>query len=67
MPLMPHRRSSPALAAAIGRALEVPPLRAEEARLAVAALEGFQMALHLGASEETVHEAYHRLWLSLLP
>lgn len=57
----------PALAAAIGMALEVPPLRAEETGLAVAALDGFQMALHLGAAEETVHEAYHRLWLSLLP
>ena len=55
------------LATTIGRALEVPPLRAEEARLAVAALDGFQMALHLGAPEESVHEAYHRLWLALLP
>jgi AcrR family transcriptional regulator len=55
------------LATAIGRALEVPPLRAEEARLAVAALDGFQSTLHLGAPEETVHEAYHRLWLALLP
>lgn len=55
------------LATAIGRALEVPPLRAEEARLSVAALDGFQSALHLGAPEETIHEAYHRLWLALLP
>lgn len=57
----------PALAVAIGRALEVPVLRAEEARLAAAALDGIQMALHLGAPEEPVREAYHRLWLALLP
>lgn len=56
-----------ALAAAIGRALGIPPLRPDEARLADAALDGFQLALHLGAPAESVHEAYHRLWLALLP
>ena len=56
-----------ALAAAIGRALDVPPLGHDEARLAAAALDGFQLALHLGAGEEPVREAYHRLWLALLP
>ena len=55
------------LAAAIGRALGIPPLRPDEARLAEAALDGFQFSLHLGAPEESVHEAYHRLWISLLP
>ena len=55
------------LATTIGRALEVPPLRPDETRLAIAALDGFQMAVHLGAPEETIHEAYHRLWLALLP
>jgi AcrR family transcriptional regulator len=56
-----------ALAVALGRSLELPTLRTEEARLASAALDGFQLALHLGAPEESVHEAYHRLWLALLP
>lgn len=55
------------LAAAIGQVLEVPPLRSEEARLAAAALDGLQVALHLGAPEESAREAFHRLWLSLLP
>ncbi len=55
------------LSASIGSALEVPTLRAEDTRLAVAALDGFQLALHLGASEESVREAYHRLWLAFLP
>jgi AcrR family transcriptional regulator len=57
----------PALSAAIGRALDLPAPRAEEARLASAALDGFQLALHLGTEEESVREAYHRLWLSFLP
>ncbi len=56
-----------ALGAAIGRALGVSSLRPDEALLAEAALEGFQLSLHLGAPEEAVHEAYHRLWLALLP
>ncbi|MEZ4412871.1 MAG: TetR/AcrR family transcriptional regulator [Gemmatimonadales bacterium] len=57
----------PTLAAAIGRALGIPALRPDEARLAEASLDGFQAALHLGAPAESVHEAYHRLWLALLP
>jgi AcrR family transcriptional regulator len=56
-----------ALAGAIGKTLELPALRPEEARLAEAALDGFQLALHQGTGEEAVHEAYHRLWLALLP
>jgi len=57
----------PALAAAIGRALGIPAPTPDEARLAEASLDGFQVALHLGAPAESVHEAYHRLWLTLLP
>lgn len=57
----------PALQAAIGRALELPAVRDEDARLAVAAFDGFQLALHLGAAEAPVREAYHRLWLTFLP
>ena len=57
----------PAFAAAIGRALGTSPPTPEEAHLAEASLDGFQVALHLGAPEESVHEAYHRLWLALLP
>ncbi len=56
-----------ALGAAVRRALEVPPFRPEEVRLMAAALDGFQVALHSGAPENAVREAYHRLWLSLLP
>lgn len=57
----------PAFAAAIGRALGIAAPTPEEARLAEASLDGFQVALHLGAPAESVHEAYHRLWLTLLP
>jgi AcrR family transcriptional regulator len=56
-----------ALAEAIGRALGIGPLRPEEARLALGALDGLQLALHRGAPEDLVHEAYHRLWLAYLP
>lgn len=63
----PNPAQSAALAAAIGAALGIPSLGLDEARLADAALDGFQVALHLGASEESVHEAYHRLWLAVLP
>lgn len=57
----------PALAEAISRALDLPTLRGEDARLAAAALDGFQLALHLGAPEAATREAYHQLWLALLP
>ena len=55
-----------ALGAAIARALDLPEFPPAEARLAAAALDGFELALLRGASEESVHEAYHRLWLSFL-
>lgn len=54
-------------AVAIGRALEVPALSPDEALLAEAALDGFQLALQLGADEASVREAYHRLWLAFFP
>jgi AcrR family transcriptional regulator len=57
----------PALANAIGRALDLAAPRAEDVRLAAAALDGFQLALHLGTAEESVREAYHRLCLTFLP
>ncbi len=63
-PLTPSHQT--AFATAIGRALGVPPLRPDQARLGEAALDGFQLSLHLGVPEESVHEAYHRLWLSFL-
>ena len=56
----------PALGAAIGQALGIPALGPDETLLAESALDGLQLALHLGAPEESVHEAYHRLWLALL-
>lgn len=69
-PDLPNRApSTPDLlefGAAIGRALDLPPLDPPRCRLAVAALDGFQVALALGDPEEAVHEAYHRLWLALL-
>ena len=55
-----------ALSEAIARVLDLPALLAEDARLATAALDGFQLALHLGAPESATREAYHRLWLALL-
>ncbi len=56
-----------AFSTAISRVLEVPPFRPEEVRLMTAALDGFQVALHQGAPEDAIREAFHRLWLSLLP
>jgi len=56
-----------AFATAAGRALGIPPLRSDEVLLASAGLDGFQSALHLGAPSEAIHEAFHRLWLVLLP
>jgi len=56
-----------AFGAATGRALGIPPLKPDEVLLASAGLDGFQFALQLGAPSEAVHEAFHRLWLSLLP
>ena len=54
------------LATPIGRVLETSVPLGENARLAAAALDGFQLALHLGAPESATREAYHRLWLALL-
>ncbi len=56
-----------ALGLAVGTALELPQLPTDGARLAGAALTGFQAALHAGAPEDAVREAYHRLWLAFLP
>ena len=56
-----------AFGAAAGRALGIPSLKPDEAVLASAALDGFQLALHLDAPSEEVHEAFHRLWLAFLP
>jgi AcrR family transcriptional regulator len=56
-----------AFGSAVGRTLDLPGLRSEEARLAISALDGFQLALARGAPTEAVREAYHRLWLALLP
>ena len=56
-----------ALGAGISSALDIPALPAEEARLTCAALDGFQTALQAGAPEAPMREAYHRLWLALLP
>jgi len=55
-----------ALGAAVSRALEVPPLDPDAARLVASALDGFQLALARGTPPDAVLEAYHRLWLSLL-
>jgi len=55
-----------AFASAIGRALDLPALGADDARLAAAALDGFQLALARGVPPDSVQEAFHRLWLALL-
>ena len=55
-----------ALGSAIGRALDLPAVGADDARLAAAALDGFQLALARGVPSEAVQEAFHRLWLALL-
>jgi len=56
-----------ALGAAVSRALEVPPLGPDATRLVASALDGLQLALARGTPSEAVLEAYHSLWLSLLP
>lgn len=55
-----------AIGAAVARALELPGLKPEDTRLAVSALDGFQVALARGAPRDAVVEGYHRLWLALL-
>jgi len=69
-PSLPNRAPTMAeltqFGAAIGRALDLPPLDPASTRLALAALDGFQAALALGDVEEAVHEAFHRLWLAVL-
>jgi AcrR family transcriptional regulator len=56
-----------AFGAAVAGALEIPALSPEDTRLVVSALDGFQLALVRGAPRDAVREAYHRLWLALLP
>lgn len=58
---------SEALAAAVARALDLAPWDPARAILLPAALDGLQLALLLGAPESQVREAYHLLWLTLLP
>jgi hypothetical protein len=38
----------------------------EVGRLLAAALDGFQISLHRGEPHESIHQAYHRFWLTLL-
>ena len=55
------------LAASLATALGLPPPSVDEVRLITAALDGIQLALHSGGDAASLREAYHRLWLAVLP
>ena len=55
------------LAASLATALDIPEPSPDEARLVAAALDGFQLLLHQGTDPAAAREAYHRLWLAVLP
>jgi AcrR family transcriptional regulator len=56
-----------AFATRLAGALDLPPPSVDEARFIVAALDGIQLALHRGGDPTSLREAYHRLWLAVLP
>lgn len=53
--------------ASLATALDLPRPASDEMRLVVAALDGLQLALHRGGNPVPLREAYHRLWLAVLP
>jgi AcrR family transcriptional regulator len=55
------------LSASLVKALDLPRLSADEVRLVAAALDGLQLALSRRADPASLLEAYHRLWLAVLP
>lgn len=55
------------LAASLATALDLAPPSVDEIRLIAAALDGLQLALHRGGDPASLREAYHRLWLAVLP
>jgi AcrR family transcriptional regulator len=57
------KRLASSLATALG--LASPSL--DEIRLIAAALDGLQLALLRGGDPDSMREAYHRLWLAVLP
>jgi AcrR family transcriptional regulator len=56
-----------AFATRLAGALDLRPPSVDEARFIVAALDGIQLALHRGGDPTSLREAYHRLWLAVLP
>jgi len=56
-----------AFAMRLAGALDLPPPSLDEARFIAAALDGIQLALHRGGDPTSLREAYHRLWLAVLP
>lgn len=66
----PYTDDAPArerFAASLATALDLPTPAPDELRLVTAALDGLQLALHRGADPVPLREAYHRLWLAILP
>ncbi len=66
----PTTDDTPALerfAASLATALDLPRPASDEMRLVAAALDGLQLALHRGGDPVLLREAYHRLWLAVLP
>ena len=55
------------LGAALARALDLSPPLPDETRLVAANLDGLELMLLGGAGEAPTREAYHRLWLAVLP
>ncbi|HET9293213.1 MAG TPA: helix-turn-helix domain-containing protein [Gemmatimonadales bacterium] len=53
--------------ASLAAALDLPRRASDEMRLVAAALDGLQLALHRGGDPIPLREAYHRLWLAVLP
>lgn len=62
-PIAPQDRS---LGSALSRALAIPEARMPEAEAVAALLDGVQLRLLLGDSEDRVRAGYERLWLGLL-
>ena len=56
-----------AFATRLAGALDLPPPSVNKARFIAAALDGIQLALHRGGDPTSLREAYHRLWLAVLP
>ena len=65
--LEPEREALQRFGAAVGRALSVDPLSADDARATLAILDGLAAALFAGAPDGALRNGFDRWWLALLP